>query len=157
MSPRFDVPSLLAELTIEEKAALLSGAGFWWTRRVERLGIPSMMMSDGPHGLRKQDRTNDHLGLDGSVPATCFPTAAALGSSWDVDLLHRVGVAIGEEARSQDVGLVLGPGINIKRSPPCGRNFEYFSRTPSSPVSSAQPWSGACRARVWAPRSSISP
>ncbi|MBA3302423.1 MAG: beta-glucosidase, partial [Acidimicrobiia bacterium] len=93
MSGRFDVPSLLAELTIEEKASLVSGAGFWWTRRIERLGIPAIMVSDGPHGLRKQDTSGDHVGLGGSAPATCFPTASALGSSWDVDLLRRVGVA----------------------------------------------------------------
>ncbi len=127
-----DVPALLAELTLEEKASLVSGAGFWWTRKVERLGIPSLMVSDGPHGLRRQetDGQADHLGLGGSRPATCFPTAAALASSWDIDLLHRVGVAIAEEARAQGVGVVLGPGINIKRTPLCGRNFEYLSEDP---------------------------
>ncbi|CAN5425190.1 glycoside hydrolase family 3 C-terminal domain-containing protein [soil metagenome] len=131
MTTRFDdVPSLLAELTIEEKASLVSGAGFWWTRKVERLGIPSVMVSDGPHGLRRQDAGGDHVGLGGSRPATCFPTASALASSWDVDLVRRVGVALGEEARAQGVGVVLGPGINIKRSSLCGRNFEYFSEDP---------------------------
>ena len=130
MSPRFDIPALLAELTIEEKASLVSGQGFWWTRRVERVGIGSIMVSDGPHGLRKQDRSADHVGIGGSVPATCFPTASALASSWDVDLVRSVGDAIGAEARAQDLAVVLGPGINIKRSPLCGRNFEYLSEDP---------------------------
>ena len=130
MSPRFDITSLLTELTVEEKASLVSGSGFWWTRKVERLGIPSVMVTDGPHGLRKQGAAEDHLGLGGSVAATCFPTASALGSSWDVDLVHRVGAALGEEARAEDVAVVLGPGINIKRSPLCGRNFEYLSEDP---------------------------
>lgn len=130
MSPRLDIPALLVELTVEEKASLVSGSGFWWTRKVERLEIPSIMVTDGPHGLRKQDKTDDHLGLGDSVAATCFPTASALGSSWDLDLVHRVGVALGEEARAEDVAVVLGPGINIKRSPLCGRNFEYLSEDP---------------------------
>lgn len=130
MSPRFDIPALLTELTVAEKASLVSGSGFWWTREIERLGIPSIMVSDGPHGLRKQDTAADHVGLGGSVPATCFPTASALGSSWDVDLARQMGVAIGEEARGQGVAVVLGPGINIKRSPLCGRNFEYLSEDP---------------------------
>ena len=130
MSPRFDPPALLADLTLEEKASLVSGQGFWWTRKVERVGLPSIMVSDGPHGLRKQEQSADHVGIGGSVPATCFPTACALGSSWDVDLVRRVGVAIAEEARGQGIGVVLGPGINIKRSPLCGRNFEYLSEDP---------------------------
>lgn len=130
MSPRFNIPALLAELTVEEKASLVSGSGFWWTRKIERLGIPSVMVTDGPHGLRKQGTAEDHLGLGGSVAATCFPTASALGSSWDVDMVHRVGVALGEEARAEDVAVLLGPGINIKRSPLCGRNFEYLSEDP---------------------------
>ncbi|WP_426571613.1 glycoside hydrolase family 3 C-terminal domain-containing protein [Aquihabitans sp. McL0605] len=127
---RFDVPALLDQLTLEEKASLVSGSGFWWTRKIERLGIPSIMVSDGPHGLRKQERSTDHVGIGGSVPATCFPTASALASSWDRDLVRRVGVAIGGEARGQDLAVVLGPGINLKRSPLCGRNFEYLSEDP---------------------------
>src|SRR5215207_5533027 len=103
MSTRFDVPALLADLTVEEKASLVSGQGFWWTRRIERLGIPSIMVSDGPHGLRKQAGNTDHVGIGGSVPATCFPTASALASSWDVDLARQVGEAIAEEARGQDL------------------------------------------------------
>lgn len=127
---RFDLPALLADLTLEEKASLVSGSGFWHTRAIERLGIPSIMVSDGPHGLRKQSKAGDHVGLGASVPATCFPPAAALASSWDVDLVERVGETIAEEAVAQGVAVVLGPGINIKRSPLCGRNFEYLSEDP---------------------------
>jgi beta-glucosidase len=130
MSDRFDVPALLDALTLAEKASLVSGQGFWWTRGIERLDVPSIMVSDGPHGLRKQPSSTDHVGIGGSVPATCFPPAATLGSSWDRDLVRRVGDAIGTEARAQGVAVVLGPGINIKRSPLCGRNFEYLSEDP---------------------------
>ena len=118
---------LIAKLTLEEKAGLTSGRDFWHTKAVERLGIPSEMMTDGPHGLRKQESDSDALGLGRSVPATCFPTASALANSWDETLLSAVGRALGEEAVAQGVGMVLGPGVNIKRSPLCGRNFEYFS------------------------------
>jgi beta-glucosidase len=128
--PRIDPAAVLAQLDLEEKASLLSGSGFWHTRAVERLGIPSIMVADGPHGLRKQPGAGDHVGAGDSVPATCFPTAAALGSSFDVDLVRRVGEAIGQEARAQGVAVVLGPGINIKRTPLCGRNFEYLSEDP---------------------------
>ncbi len=130
MSVSRDVPSLLSQLTLEEKASLCLGSDFWHTSGVERLGVPAVMLSDGPHGLRKQAAEVDHVGLSGSLPATCFPTAAALASSWDADLLERVGAAIGREAQAAQVGVVLGPGINIKRSPLCGRNFEYFSEDP---------------------------
>ena len=125
-----DSAALLAELTLEEKTSLLSGSGFWHTRAIDRLGIPSIMVSDGPHGLRKQPGPGDHVGSGESVPATCFPPAAALGSSFDADLVRRVGAAIGAEARAQGVAVVLGPGINIKRTPLCGRNFEYLSEDP---------------------------
>ncbi|MEZ0164255.1 glycoside hydrolase family 3 C-terminal domain-containing protein [Kineococcus sp. LSe6-4] len=121
---------LLAELTLEEKAALLDGSDFWHTEPVERLGIPALMVTDGPHGLRKQAQDADHLGLANSVPATCFPPAAGLASSWDVDLLRRVGEALGRETRAEGVSVLLGPGVNMKRSPLCGRNFEYFSEDP---------------------------
>ena len=121
---------LIAKLTLEEKAGLTSGQDFWHTKAVERLGIPSEMMTDGPHGLRKQESDSDALGLGRSVPATCFPTASALANSWDETLLSAVGRALGEEAVAQGVGMVLGPGVNIKRSPLCGRNFEYFSEDP---------------------------
>ncbi|MFK3936860.1 beta-glucosidase [Alkalihalobacillus sp. NPDC078783] len=120
----------LNELTIEEKAELCSGKDFWTTQAVERLGIPSIMMTDGPHGLRKQAGESDHLGLNESVPATCFPSAVGLASTWNRDLIYDVGVALGKEARKEEVAVLLGPGANIKRSPLCGRNFEYFSEDP---------------------------
>ena len=126
----FDVEEILAELTLSEKAALVSGADLWHTVAVQRLGVPAIMCSDGPHGLRAQMEGQDHGGLLDSVPATCFPTASALASSWDVDLIREVGGAIGREARHFNVSVVLGPGINMKRSPLCGRNFEYFSEDP---------------------------
>ncbi|WP_348789453.1 glycoside hydrolase family 3 C-terminal domain-containing protein [Leifsonia sp. NPDC080035] len=119
-----------SELTTEEKASLTSGSSFWETEAVERVGIPSMYLTDGPHGVRKQAQGGDHLGIGDSVPATCFPPAVALGSSWDAELLERVGAALGEEAKAEGVGVLLGPGINIKRSPLCGRNFEYLSEDP---------------------------
>jgi beta-glucosidase len=122
--------SLLAELTLEEKASLCLGSDFWHTATVERLSIPAIMVSDGPHGLRKQPDEADHVGISGSVPATCFPTACALASAWDPQLARRIGAALGREARAQGVAVVLGPGINIKRSPLCGRNFEYLSEDP---------------------------
>lgn len=122
-----DVEALLAQLTPAEKAALTSGAGLWSTVAVERLGLPAVWVSDGPHGLRKVDDA-DPTGP--SMPATCFPTAAALGSSWDQDLLRTVGEALGREARAEQVAVLLGPGVNIKRSPLCGRNFEYLSEDP---------------------------
>ena len=120
----------VTELTLEEKASLTSGASFWYTKPVERVGVPAVMVTDGPHGLRKQREGGDHLGIGDSVPATCFPPAVGLGSSWDVDLVHRVGEALGTETSIEDVAVLLGPGINIKRSPLCGRNFEYLSEDP---------------------------
>jgi beta-glucosidase len=119
-----------SELTLEEKASLTSGRSFWETEAVDRAGIPSIYLTDGPHGVRKQAQGGDHLGIGDSVPATCFPPAVALGSSWDAELLERVGRALGEEAKAEGVGVLLGPGINIKRSPLCGRNFEYLSEDP---------------------------
>lgn len=118
---------MIKKMTLEEKAAFLSGKGEWQTWDFERLGIPSMYCSDGPHGIRKQAGAGDHLGLNPSLPATCFPTAATMANSWDPALGEEIGRALGEEARVQDVHVVLGPGLNIKRSPLCGRNFEYFS------------------------------
>jgi beta-glucosidase len=118
----------LAALTLEQKASLASGADLWNTKAVP--GVPSIMMTDGPHGVRKEQGGDDHLGLSNSVPATCFPPAVALASSWDVDLIERVGVALGEESVAERVGVLLGPGINIKRTPLGGRNFEYFSEDP---------------------------
>lgn len=119
-----------ADLTLDEKASLTSGADFWTTKAIDRVGLPSIMVTDGPHGLRKQSGASDHLGLAGSVPATCFPPAVGLGSSFDPDLAERVGAALGVESAIEDVAVILGPGINIKRSPLCGRNFEYFSEDP---------------------------
>ena len=125
-----DVERLLAELTVEEKASLTSGSAFWHTAPVERLGIPRIMVSDGPHGLRAQPGESDHVGIGGSVPATCFPTASAVASAWNPDLLRRIGQALAQEARACNLSVILGPGINMKRSPLCGRNFEYFSEDP---------------------------
>lgn len=120
----------VSQLTIEEKAGLVSGASFWTTRPVERLGIPAVTMTDGPHGVRLQLASADHLGLNASEPATSFPTACATGSSWDPALLTEMGRALAAEARALGVDILLGPGVNIKRSPLCGRNFEYFSEDP---------------------------
>ena len=131
MSTPSNASSLIGQLTLEEKASLCLGSDFWHTAPVERLGIAAIMVSDGPHGLRTQPEDADHVGISGSVPATCFPTASALASSWDPELVQRVGAALGREARAQGVAVVLGPGINIKRSPLCGRNFEYFSEDPA--------------------------
>lgn len=119
-----------ATLQLTEQLALLSGEDFWHTRGVPRLGIPGIMMADGPHGLRKQTDSSDNLGVSASVPATCFPPAVTLASSWDRELLAAVGDTIGRECRAEGVAVLLGPGINIKRSPLCGRNFEYFSEDP---------------------------
>ncbi len=121
---------LIEQMTLEEKASLCSGQNFWFTKGIERLGIPSIMVTDGPHGLRKQSGAADHVGLNQSVPATCFPTASALAATWNRDLIYQVGAALGEECRQEKVGVILGPGLNIKRSPLCGRNFEYFSEDP---------------------------
>ena len=121
---------LIEQMTLEEKASLMSGANFWNTKSVERLGVPGMMLTDDPHGLRKQGGKADHLGLNKSVPATCYPTAAGLANTWDEKLLEEMGEHLGLEAASEGVSVLLGPGANIKRSPLCGRNFEYFSEDP---------------------------
>ncbi|MFF2369211.1 glycoside hydrolase family 3 C-terminal domain-containing protein [Agromyces sp. NPDC058110] len=117
-------------MTLAEKASLMSGANFWNTKPIDRLGIPSIMLTDGPHGLRKQGGAADHLGLNASIPATCFPTAATLANSWDATLVGRVGEALGAEAAAENVSVLLGPGLNIKRNPLAGRSFEYFSEDP---------------------------
>ena len=121
---------IISQMTLEEKCYLLSGKDFWQTRSVEHLGVPNMTLSDGPHGIRKQEGTGDQLGLNGSVPATCYPTAATIANSWDPALGEEIGEHLGVEAASQNVCVLLGPGLNIKRSPLCGRNFEYFSEDP---------------------------
>ncbi len=121
---------ILDQMTLIEKAAIVGGQGEWQTWPIPRLGIPSMYCSDGPHGIRKQAGAGDHLGLNESLKATCFPTAATVANSWDVALGEKIGRALGEEAMAEDVHILLGPGMNMKRSPLCGRNFEYFSEDP---------------------------
>lgn len=121
---------ILSQMTLEEKAGLCSGSNFWQTKGVERLGVEKVVVTDGPHGLRKQVGDSDHLGINQSIPATCFPTAAATACSFDTALLREMGEALGEECLQEDVAVLLGPGANIKRSPLCGRNFEYFSEDP---------------------------
>ena len=121
---------IVKQMTLEEKCYLMSGKDFWQTRSIERLGVPNMTLSDGPHGIRKQEGAGDQLGLNGSMPATCYPTAATIANSWDPVLGEEIGEHLGTEAASQGVGTLLGPGLNIKRSPFCGRNFEYFSEDP---------------------------
>ncbi len=121
---------IISQMSLEEKAHLLSGRDFWQSQSVKRLGVGNMTLSDGPHGIRKQEGAGDQLGLNGSVPATCYPTAATMATSWDPALGEELGEMLGEEAASQDVCVLLGPGLNIKRNPFCGRNFEYFSEDP---------------------------
>lgn len=125
-----DIEKILQQMTLEDKIALCSGANFWETKKYEKYGIPSLFMCDGPHGLRKQEDVADMLGVNESRKATCFPAEVTTAGSWDPELLAEIGAAIGEEAKEQGVGLVLGPGANLKRNPLCGRNFEYFSEDP---------------------------
>lgn len=127
---REKIQKLIAQMTLEEKASLCSGLDNWHTKPIPRLEIPSIMMCDGPHGLRKQEEETDHLGLNEAVEAVCFPTASASACSFDRELLREIGQALGDECQAEDVALILGPGANIKRSPLCGRNFEYFSEDP---------------------------
>ena len=121
---------LISQLTLEEKASLMSGKDFWQTKNIDRLSIPSLFLADGPHGVRKQAVEADQIGLNEGIPATCFPTAATVANSWNEELGERVGGYLGEEAVSQKVNILLGPGVNMKRNPLCGRNFEYFSEDP---------------------------
>ncbi len=125
-----DIKKLISKMTLEEKASLCSGLDFWHTKAIERLGIPSIMVADGPHGLRKQRDITGTTGMFDNVPATCFPSAVGLASTWNRELIRMVGSAIGTECQSEGIGILLGPGANIKRSPLCGRNFEYFSEDP---------------------------
>mgnify|MGYP001063935056 CR=1 FL=1 len=125
-----DIEKILQQMTLEDKIALCSGENFWETKKYEKYGIPSLFMCDGPHGLRKQENVADMLGVNESRKATCFPAEVTTAGSWDPELLTAIGSAIGQEAREQGVGLVLGPGANLKRNPLCGRNFEYFSEDP---------------------------
>ena len=119
---------ILNKITLEDKARLCSGKNFWELESV--LDLPSIMVTDGPHGLRKQETSGDHLGITQSVKATCYPTAVGLASTWDNELIYEVGEHLGEECRTENVSVLLGPGVNIKRHPLCGRNFEYFSEDP---------------------------
>ena len=125
-----DIRNLIAKMTLEEKAGLLSGEDFWHTKEVERLGVPRSMVSDGPHGLRKQDDQADHLGINESIKAVCFPAASATAASFDPELIEKMGEALGEACQHEKLSVLLGPAVNIKRSPLCGRNFEYFSEDP---------------------------
>lgn len=125
-----DIRARVAQMTLEEKAGLCSGADFWHTKAVERLGVPASMVSDGPHGLRKQEEKGDHLGVNDSIKAVCFPAASATAASFDPALLTRMGEAIGDACQHERLSVVLGPAVNIKRSPLCGRSFEYFSEDP---------------------------
>ncbi len=124
-----DAQVVLAQLSLREKASLLDGSDFWHTEPVERLGVPRILVTDGPHGLRKVAASDD-ASIEHSDEATCFPPAAGFGSSWDPELAQRVGQALGRECRVAGVAVLLGPGVNIKRSPLCGRNFEYYSEDP---------------------------
>lgn len=125
-----DLKELISQMTLEEKAGMCSGLDFWHLKGVERLGIPSVMVSDGPHGLRKQDQEADHLGINESIKAVCFPPAVLSACSFDRELLEKLGEVVGDEAQATDLSVVLGPAVNIKRSPLCGRNFEYYSEDP---------------------------
>lgn len=125
-----DKLELIRKMTLEEKASLMSGENFWMSKKIDRLGIPSISFADGPNGVRSQTDQVDHLGLNPGKPSTCYPTASALANSWDTDLAETVGRSLGEEARSQGIDVILGPGLNMKRNPLCGRNFEYFSEDP---------------------------
>lgn len=127
---REKIRDLVSQMTLEEKAGLCSGEDFWHTKAVERLGIPSVMVSDGPHGLRKQDEAADHLGINDSIKAVCFPAGCALASSFDRELAEKMGETIGQECQTENISTILGPAVNIKRSPLCGRNFEYYSEDP---------------------------
>ena len=126
------IEQILQQMTLEDKIALCSGESFWETKAYEKHGIPALFLCDGPHGLRKQERGSgaDMLGVNESRPATCFPSEVTTAGSWNPELLEQIGAAIAQEARAQGVGLVLGPGANLKRNPLCGRNFEYFSEDP---------------------------
>ena len=133
------IRELVAQMTLEEKAAMCSGADFWHTEAVERLGIPASMVSDGPHGLRKQDQEADHLGVNDSIKAVCFPAGCGTAASFNRDLLRVMGETLGNECQAEGVSVILGPAVNIKRSPLCGRNFEYYSEDPlvASEIASA--------------------
>lgn len=126
----FNVEEVLSQMTLEEKAQMCSGRDFWKTQDIERLGIPAVMMCDGPNGLRKQLGEGDHLGINESIETVCYPTASAMAASFDRALMRELGEELGQECQAEQVGMLLGPGVNMKRSPLCGRNFEYYSEDP---------------------------
>nr|WP_330388003.1 glycoside hydrolase family 3 C-terminal domain-containing protein [Anaerobium acetethylicum] len=125
-----NIKEIVSQMTLEEKAGMCSGLDFWHTKPVERLGVPAVMVSDGPHGLRKQSDEADHLGINDSITAVCFPAACATACTFDRELMHEMGVTLGKECQAENVSVLLGPAVNIKRSPLCGRNFEYLSEDP---------------------------
>ena len=125
-----EIEKVIREMTLEEKAGLCSGADMWHTKAVERLGVKKIMVSDGPHGLRTQHGEGDNLGINGSISAVCFPAACATAASFDRALLRDLGETLGDECVAEGVSVLLGPAVNIKRTPLCGRNFEYFSEDP---------------------------
>lgn len=125
-----NIKEIISNLTLEEKAGLCSGSDFWHTKAVKRLGVPAIMVSDGPHGLRKQEETGDNFGINESIKAVCFPAGCATASSFDRELVYTMGAALGNECQAENVNILLGPAVNIKRSPLCGRNFEYYSEDP---------------------------
>lgn len=135
----------ISNMTLEQKIALCSGQSFWETKEFTEFSIPSLFLSDGPHGLRKQEGEGDHLGLNASVATTCFPTASAVSATWDVELIAKMGEAIGKEAVKLGVNIVLGPGTNMKRNPLCGRNFEYFSEDPFLSGKLSAAWINGCQ------------
>ena len=150
------IPEIISQMTLEEKAALLTGEDSWHIRNCPRLGMERTMVSDGPHGLRKErEDANGGLFKD-SIDAVCFPSAVGMASSFHPDALAKLGETLGEECQAEDVSILLGPGVNMKRSPLCGRNFEYFRRILISRASSPQAMCAACRAKASAPASSIS-
>lgn len=138
---------LVKQMTLEEKAGMCSGADFWHTKSVERLGIPSVMLSDGPHGLRKQEEKGDHLGMGDSIEAVCFPSGCLSASSFDRNLLRKLGETLGNEGQAEGISVILGPAINIKRSPLCGRNFEYYSEDPLVSTELAAAYIGGVQSR----------
>lgn len=125
-----DIKKMIQDMTLAEKASLCSGADFWHTETIDRIGLKAIMVSDGPYGLRKQEEIINNMGWAKSILAVGFPTAASLANSFDRDLVHEVGNALGDECQAEDVAVLLGPGINMKRSPLGGRNFEYYSEDP---------------------------
>jgi beta-glucosidase len=150
-----DISSIVTKMTLEEKAALCTGATAWTTQPVERLGVPHMFVSDGPHGLR---RIPDAGSLsEKSLPATCFPTGSCLAATWNPDLLRELGQALGEECIALNVNVLLGPGANMKRTPLCGRNFEYYSEDPYLAGELAASFINGVQSRAWGLRSNTSP